>query len=46
MKRVFNDGIGMIFIVEESSAVAIIETLTELGESPIICGKITSRLKQ
>tara|TARA_B110000495_G_C23036208_1_gene618919 strand:- start:341 stop:1354 length:1014 start_codon:yes stop_codon:yes gene_type:complete len=46
MKRVFNDGIGMIFIVKESSAVAIIETLTEFGENPIICGKITSRLKQ
>jgi phosphoribosylformylglycinamidine cyclo-ligase len=46
MKRVFNDGIGMIFIVKESFAVQIIETLTELGESPIICGKIASRLKQ
>ena len=46
MKRVFNDGIGMVLIVSENSAVEVIETLTALKESPIICGKISSRLKQ
>tara|TARA_B110000467_G_scaffold43944_1_gene40293 strand:+ start:2636 stop:3646 length:1011 start_codon:yes stop_codon:yes gene_type:complete len=46
MKRVFNDGIGMILVVHPNSVVSVVDTLTELGESPIICGKISSRLKQ
>ena len=44
MKRVFNDGIGMILIVDKDFAVKIIEQLTELGESPVICGRIEKRL--
>lgn len=44
MKRVFNDGIGMILVVDKNSVVKIVEQLTELGESPIICGRVEKRL--
>ena len=44
MKRVFNDGIGMILIVKRESVVKIVEQLTDLGESPLICGHIERRL--
>ena len=44
MKRVFNDGIGMILVVDKDFAVKIIDQLTELGESPVICGYIERRL--
>lgn len=44
MKRVFNDGIGMILVVKKESTVKIVEQLTDLGESPVICGHIERRL--
>ena len=45
MKRVFNDGIGMILVVNRDAVVKIVEELTSLAESPIICGRIQVRLK-
>ena len=44
MKRVFNDGIGMILVVNRDAVVKIVEELTSLAESPIICGRIQVRL--
>jgi len=46
MKRVFNDGLGMILVVSRDMAPKITELFTLLGEEVIICGEIVGRLKQ
>jgi len=46
MKRVFNDGIGMMMVVDPKEVVGIVEYLEKLGEGVIICGTISKRFKQ
>ncbi|MBN1334252.1 MAG: phosphoribosylformylglycinamidine cyclo-ligase [Synergistales bacterium] len=40
MRRVFNLGIGFVFIVSEEDAPALSGTLEEFGESPVTIGKV------
>ena len=46
MKRVFNDGIGMMMVVAPENAVSIVEYLEKLKEDVVICGTISTRFKQ
>jgi phosphoribosylformylglycinamidine cyclo-ligase len=40
MRRVFNLGIGMVFVVQNKGASRIVEILTNLDEKPILIGKV------
>ena len=46
MRRVFNDGIGMMMVVDPNEVVGIVEYLEKLGEDVIVCGTISTRFKQ
>jgi|GEM_PF-1066079 phosphoribosylformylglycinamidine cyclo-ligase len=46
MVRVFNDGIGMIMVVDPEKVADIVNRLEKLGEDVIVCGTIMKRLKQ
>ena len=46
MKRVFNDGIGMMMVVDPNEVVSIVEYLEKLGEGVVVCGTISTRFKQ
>ena len=46
MKRVFNDGIGMMMVVDPDEVIGIVEYLEKLGEGVIVCGTISTRFKQ
>lgn len=44
MKRVFNNGIGMVLIVSRESAQKVIELFQAMGESPVQVGYIKKRM--
>ena len=46
MKRVFNDGIGMMMVVDPNEVVGVVEYLEKLGEGVVVCGTISTRFKQ
>ena len=46
MIRVFNDGLGMILIVDPEGVQDVISELQHLGENVIVCGTIAERFKQ
>ena len=46
MVRVFNDGIGMILVVDPNKVADIVERLQKLGEDVVVCGTVMKRLKQ
>jgi phosphoribosylformylglycinamidine cyclo-ligase len=46
MKRVFNDGIGMMMIVDPKEIVGMVEYLEKLGEDVVVCGNIKTRFTQ
>ena len=46
MHRVFNDGIGMVLVVERNSAQKIISLLESLGEDVFEVGLIETRLNK
>ena len=46
MRKVFNDGIGMVLIVDPNGINDIIAELEHLGESVFVCGKIEQRFIQ
>lgn len=46
MVRVFNDGIGMILVVDPEKVADIVNRLEKLGEDVIVCGTVMTRLKQ
>jgi phosphoribosylformylglycinamidine cyclo-ligase len=46
MRRVFNDGIGMMLVVDPVKTVAIVERLEKLGEDVVVCGTVSVRFKQ
>ena len=46
MRRVFNDGIGMMMVVDPNEVVGIVEYLEKLGEDVVVCGSISTRFKQ
>ena len=46
MVRVFNDGIGMIMVVDPDKVADIVERLEKLGEGVVVCGTVLTRLKQ
>lgn len=41
MRKVFNLGIGYTFIATEKDAPTLMETLSEMGETPVIIGRIS-----
>jgi len=43
MRRVFNDGIGMMLVVDPNEVVGIVEYLEKLGEGVVVCGTISTR---
>jgi phosphoribosylformylglycinamidine cyclo-ligase len=46
MVRVFNDGIGMILVVDPEKVADIVNRLEKLGEDVVVCGTVMTRLKQ
>jgi len=46
MRRVFNDGIGMMMVVDPNEVVGVVEYLEKLGEDVVVCGSISTRFKQ
>ena len=46
MRRVFNDGIGMMMVVDPDEVIGIVEYLEKLGEDVVVCGTISTRFKQ
>ena len=44
MRRVFNMGIGMVFIVSESDADKTFEVLKSIGEEPVIIGRVIKEI--
>lgn len=42
MRRAFNLGIGLVIVVEESAADAVVERLREMGEEPVVVGRVSS----
>ena len=46
MVRVFNDGIGMILVVDPDKVADIVNRLEKLGEEVVVCGTVLARLKQ
>ena len=46
MRRVFNDGIGMMMVVDPDGVVGVVEYLEKLGEGVVVCGSISTRFKQ
>jgi|TARA_B100000959_G_scaffold142869_1_gene150001 phosphoribosylformylglycinamidine cyclo-ligase len=46
MRRVFNDGIGMMLVVDPNEVVGIVEYLEKLKEEVVVCGTISTRFKQ
>ena len=46
MIRVFNDGIGMILIVDPDGVNDIMSELIHLGENVFVCGTIAQRFIQ
>jgi len=44
MRRVFNMGIGMVFIVSESDADKTLEVLKSIGEEPVIIGRVIKEI--
>jgi phosphoribosylformylglycinamidine cyclo-ligase len=46
MRRVFNDGIGMMMVVDPKEVVGIVEYLEKLKEDVIVCGTISTRFTQ
>jgi phosphoribosylformylglycinamidine cyclo-ligase len=46
MRRVFNDGIGMMMVVDPNEVVGIVEYLEKLGEGVVVCGTISTRFTQ
>jgi len=46
MVRVFNDGIGMILVVDPDKVADIVSRLEKLGEEVVVCGTVLARLKQ
>ena len=46
MKRVFNDGIGMMLVVDPDEVIGIVEYLEKLGEGVVVCGTISTRFTQ
>ncbi len=46
MKRVFNDGIGMMMVVDPKEVEGIIDYLEKLGEDIVVCGSISKRFTQ
>ena len=46
MRRIFNDGIGMMMVVDPNEVVGVVEYLEKLGEDVVVCGSISTRFKQ
>ena len=46
MRRVFNDGIGMMLVVDPKEVKGIVEYLEKLKEDVIVCGTISTRFTQ
>ena len=46
MRRVFNDGIGMMLVVDPNEVVGIVEYLEKLKEDVVVCGTISTRFRQ
>lgn len=46
MRRVFNDGIGMMMVIDPNEVVGIVEYLEKLGEDVVVCGTISTRFTQ
>jgi phosphoribosylformylglycinamidine cyclo-ligase len=46
MRRVFNDGIGMMMVVDPNEVVGIVEYLEKLKEDVVVCGTISTRFTQ
>jgi len=46
MRRIFNDGIGMMLVVDPEEVTGIIDYLEKLKEDVVVCGTISTRFKQ
>ena len=43
MRRVFNLGVGFVFVVKDGWAGAVVDRLTALGESPAVIGRVVGQ---